>query len=456
MSHHLPAALLNALESVKGFERESFEAVHASGEQVTSIRINPRKISQDLALSFVENIEAQVPWCPQGRYLKERPSFTFDPLLHGGAYYVQEASSMFLWHVLEYCVEAHNKFLRVLDLCAAPGGKSTLLASFFSEGLVVSNDVIRSRSQVLAENVSKWGSANVVVTNNDPQQFAQLESFFDVIVVDAPCSGSGLFRKDPNAIDEWSEATVSLCSKRQQRIIADVYDALKPGGLLIYSTCSYSEEEDESIAEWISNTFDATSVRLPLRSEWGIAETCSGENIFGYRFFPGNVKGEGFFITVFRKQENEFRPQRLPALNSASKNEIALLDQWVDEKENYFFFNQAENIVAVPQAWQRDVALLQKKLYLRKAGVTIGVVKGKSFVPNHELALSFCVGKSISFIEVSKEEAIKYLQKKEVHFETAIAGWSVVRHNGINTGWVKVLHNRVNNYYPTEWRILKD
>lgn len=456
MSQHLPAALLNALEPVKGFDRESFEAVHASGEQVTSIRINPQKISRDPALSFFENIEARVPWCPHGRYLKERPSFTFDPLLHGGAYYVQEASSMFLWHVLEYCVEASNRFLRVLDLCAAPGGKSTLLASFFSEGLVVSNDVIRSRSQVLAENVSKWGSANVVVTNNDPKQFAQLDSFFDVIVADAPCSGSGLFRKDPGAIDEWSEANVSLCSKRQQRIIADVYDALKPGGLLIYSTCSYSEEEDEEIAEWMSNNFDATSIQVPLRSEWGIVETCTGKNIYGYRFFPGKVKGEGFFITVFRKQENEFRAQRLPALTSASKNEIALLGQWVAEKENYFFFNQAENIVAVPQAWQQDIALLQKKLYLRKAGVTIGAVKGKSFVPNHELALGFCVNQSVPFIEVSKEDAIKYLQKREIHFATSIAGWAVVRYNGINVGWVKVLHNRVNNYYPTEWRILKD
>ena len=200
MSHHLPLSLLQALEPVEGFDKASFEAVHASGDRVTSVRINPGKPVSDPQLSFTENIEANVPWCVHGRYLKERPAFTFDPLLHGGAYYVQEASSMFLWHALEHGVDPLNKSLRVLDLCAAPGGKTTLLASFFSEGLVVSNDVIRSRSQILVENVSKWGSANVVVTNNDPQQFAQLEHFFDVIVVDAPCSGSGLFRKDAAAI----------------------------------------------------------------------------------------------------------------------------------------------------------------------------------------------------------------------------------------------------------------
>ncbi len=447
---------MQALEPVEGFDKASFEAVHASGDRVTSVRINPGKPVSDPQLSFTENIEANVPWCVHGRYLKERPAFTFDPLLHGGAYYVQEASSMFLWHALEHGVDPLNKSLRVLDLCAAPGGKTTLLASFFSEGLVVSNDVIRSRSQILVENVSKWGSANVVVTNNDPQQFAQLEHFFDVIVVDAPCSGSGLFRKDAAAIDEWSEANVLLCSKRQQRIIADVYAALKPGGLLIYSTCSYSVEEDEEIASWICDNCDASAIRLPLQAEWGIVETCSRNDIYGYRFFPGKVKGEGFFISAFRKQEQPTRALRLPALAAASNSETALLDEWINAKEDYFFFNQAGQVIAVPKAWQQDIALLQKKLYLRKAGVSIGAAKGKSFVPHHELALSFLASRAIPFIELAKEAAVKYLQKKDFEFETTTTGWALVKHKGINIGWVKVLHNRVNNYYPTEWRILKD
>lgn len=456
MSHHLPAALLNALEPVKGFDRERFEAVHESGEQITSIRINPRKIKNDSDLIFHDNIAGNVPWCPNGRYLKERPSFTFDPLLHGGAYYVQEASSMFLWHVLESCIDASAKNLRVLDLCAAPGGKSTLLASFFRDGLVVSNEVIRSRSQILVENISKWGSDNVVITNNDPQQFAELENFFDVIVVDAPCSGSGLFRKDPGAIDEWSEANVQLCSQRQQRIIADVYAPLKPGGLLIYSTCSYSEEEDEAIAEWIYNEYNASGIKLPLEDDWGIVETNKTGNIFGYRFFPDKVKGEGFFISVFRKAEGDYRPQRSGSLTAIPKNEALQIAEWLQSPEDYFYFKQAENIIAAPKAWQQDIALLQKKLYLRKAGVTIGAVKGKSMVPNHELALSTLANGSLPFIEVSKETAIKYLQKKDVSFDTNKTGWLLVKHNGINIGWIKVLHNRVNNYYPTEWRILKD
>lgn len=456
MSHHLPAALLNALEPVKGFDRDSFEAVHESGEQVTSVRINPHKIKNDGELIFQENISGNVPWCTYGRYLTERPFFTFDPLLHGGAYYVQEASSMFLWHVLESCIDASDKNLRVLDLCAAPGGKSTLLASFFKDGLVVSNEVIRSRSQILVENISKWGSDNVVVTNNDPQQFAALENFFDVIVVDAPCSGSGLFRKDPGAINEWSEANVQLCSQRQQRIIADVYASLKPGGLLIYSTCSYSEEEDEAIAEWICKEYNASGIKLPLQDDWGIVETNTNKDVFGYRFFPGKVKGEGFFISSFRKAEDDYKPQRLPSLTAISKIEAAQITEWLKNPEKYFYFNQVENIIAVPKTLQQDIALLQKKLYLRKAGVTIGVVKGKSMIPNHELALSTLASSKLPTADVSKEDAIKYLQKKDVSFDTSETGWLLVRHNGINIGWVKVLHNRVNNYYPTEWRILKD
>ena len=181
----------------------------------------------------------------------QRPSFTFDPLFHAGTYYVQEASSMFLEQALKQSVDLSQP-LRVLDLCAAPGGKSTLLQSLLNkESLLVSNDVIKSRAAILEENIVKWGAANVVVTNNDPAHFARLENYFDAIVIDAPCSGSGLFRRDPEAINEWSENNVQLCSQRQQRIVADVWPALKQNGILIYSTCSYSAEEDEAILDWM-------------------------------------------------------------------------------------------------------------------------------------------------------------------------------------------------------------
>ena len=167
---------------------------------------------------------------------------------------------MFLWRALEAVRPRLGEGLRILDLCAAPGGKSTLLSSFFNDDLIVSNEILRSRSNVLYENVVKWGNDNFVVTNNDPSDFSGLQGFFDLIVVDAPCSGSGLFRKNPSAIEEWSEENVDLCSQRQQRILADVWPALKPGGVLIYSTCSYSLAENEMIADWLSETTNAVSV----------------------------------------------------------------------------------------------------------------------------------------------------------------------------------------------------
>jgi len=275
----LPPQLLQSLSDAPGFNREAFEVVHKSGAQVTSIRLNPGKLVADNAM-----IGDQVPWCPHGLYLSSRPSFTLDPCFHAGAYYVQEASSMFLWHALKESIGIDTK-KKVLDLCAAPGGKSTLLASYFTDGLVVANEVIKSRASILVENITKWGSSQVVVTNNDPSHFQSLPGYFDVMVIDAPCSGSGLFRKDPDAISEWSLDNVQLCSQRQQRILADVLPALKEDGLLIYSTCSYSAEEDETIADWLVAEMGMESKQLHPENSWGIVETISPlQKAYGYRF----------------------------------------------------------------------------------------------------------------------------------------------------------------------------
>ena len=237
----LPVALLDSLKGVEGFDKDEFIAIHQSGNQVTSIRLNQFKQANSLEKYYSK----EIPWCKNAFYLNERPSFTLDPVFHAGGYYVQEASSMFLWHILEQLIGNDTNGKKVLDLCAAPGGKSTLLASYFTDGLVVANEVIKSRSAILVENVIKWGLPNIIVTNNDPSHFNKLIGFFDVIVVDAPCSGSGLFRKDPSAIEEWSEDNVLHCSQRQERILADIIPSLKDNGILLYSTCSYSIDEDE-------------------------------------------------------------------------------------------------------------------------------------------------------------------------------------------------------------------
>lgn len=457
MAENLPIVLLNSLEHCTGFDRAAFEAVHSTGEKLTSVRLNTAKTpvrteigGQDLS---------PVPWCSGAFYLAQRPSFTLDPLFHAGTYYVQEASSMFLWSVLSQTAGAPSGE-RVLDLCAAPGGKSTLLASYFHNGLVVANEVIRSRSNILVENITKWGTGNVVVTNNDPAHFQALPGYFDVMVVDAPCSGSGLFRKDPHAIEEWSEDNVTLCSQRQQRILADVYPALKEGGLLIYSTCSYSREEDEDILDWLMQEFALESCPVQVQPEWGIVPVVSPEKqAAGYRFYPDKVKGEGFFIAAFRKKEHSSGTafvKKNTLLSPATRQEAAMAAGWLQDSEGLFLFKQKETIIAVQEQWRDDIAALQQTLHIRKAGVAIGEVKGKDLVPDHALALSLLVKKNLQALELDKENALQYLRRKDVALSDAPKGWTLARFEGVNMGWMKVLPGRMNNYYPVEWRILKD
>ena len=276
----------------------------------------------------------------------QRPSFTFDPLFHAGCYYVQEASSMFLEQALKQTVDL-TRSLKILDLAAAPGGKSTHIQSLISkDSLLVSNEVIRSRSNILKDNIIKWGCDNVVVTNNDPRDFARLENYFDVIVVDAPCSGSGLFRRDEEAIGEWSENNVQLCSQRQQRILADVWPALKKEGVLIYSTCSYSKEEDEEIIEWMNATIcQLAIVNWQLTNNWKIVESTEG-----YRFWPDKVKGEGFFIACVKKMdgedENEIRARK--KIELLSKKEVEIVKGWVKETDHEFV-KVLGSVYAVPK-----------------------------------------------------------------------------------------------------------
>jgi 16S rRNA C967 or C1407 C5-methylase (RsmB/RsmF family)/NOL1/NOP2/fmu family ribosome biogenesis protein len=453
----LPDKLLVSLKNIPGFDETSFKAVHASGDQVTSVRINPKKIQQadiEILAPGFNSALTQIPWCAYGYYINERPSFTLDPLIHAGAYYVQEASSMFLWHILESVVNRQDHSV-VLDLCAAPGGKSTLLSSFFANGLVVSNEVIKSRVNILQENITKWGNENVIVTNNDSKDFTRLDSFFNVIVADVPCSGSGLFRKDPSAIDEWSVDNVNLCCQRQQRILADIIPSLKENGILIYSTCSYSKEEDEEILDWIVDEFHLQPLQVSVPAEWNIIESASlKNNAFGYRFFPDKVKGEGFFIAAF-KQLNEVKESRKKEANLslATAKEIELLKEYIQIPEVISVFKHADIFNLFPSAFLAALKILSNNLYIKLAGVSAGSFKGKSFVPEHSLALS---NFPLSFTKVylDKAQALSYLRKQEIKI-TAPAGWCLVTYNNIGLGWIKNLSNRINNYYPSEWRILK-
>ncbi|HVT84573.1 MAG TPA: hypothetical protein VHD35_05195 [Chitinophagaceae bacterium] len=445
----LPEELLESLKSIESFDQEAFEKIHASGEQITSIRINPNKFSIE-NLKF--KIENKVPWTRYGVYLAQRPSFTFDPLFHSGCYYVQEASSMFIEQALEQSVDLSTS-LKVLDLCAAPGGKSTHIQSLISkDSLLVSNEVIQSRVPVLKDNIVKWGSENVVVTRNDPKDFSRLENYFDIIVIDAPCSGSGLFRREPGAIEEWSLNNVKLCSLRQQRIIADVFPALKKNGILIYCTCSYSKEEDEDICSWMTNELPIANCKLQIDKSWNIVESSAG-----YRFWPNKLRGEGFFLACFRKKDGEeYFTQKIknkPEL--LNKKEIAIIESWIG-KNSFQFIRRNDTVHAIPEKLVADINFLSDHFRTIYEGVAMGQLIREKLIPDHSLAMSNLLTESIPATELNYDNAIEYLKKKDIKIGVTVNGWQLVKYENHDLGWINALPNRINNYYPKELRILKE
>jgi NOL1/NOP2/sun family putative RNA methylase len=450
--YHFPENFLSKLVGSPGFEAENFIKAHQNADSPTSIRLNPFKISAIKG-------DKQVPWCSKGYYLDSRPSFTFDPLFHAGGYYVQEASSMFIDHILHY-INKDSDGIRVLDLCAAPGGKSTLINSALkSNDLLVANEIIKTRVPVLTDNLTRWGTSNTIVTNNDPKDFGRLKGFFDMILVDAPCSGSGMFRKDPAAMDEWSEANVNLCHQRQERILADVYPALKEDGYLIYSTCSYSVEENEDILDWLCSEFELESIRIPVEADWGIVESQSTQRqAWGYRFYPDKVKGEGLFAACLQKKESsgDVSNTKYKDHQKANFKEIDLAKPYIKEPDNYYYFKVNDDWLAIDREHRHSLGILQQYFYIKKSGVRIGKLAGKDMIPDHELALSLAINKE-RFLEteLNKQQAIQYLQRENIiDLNTPDKGWSLMTFEGHALGWAKLLPNRINNYYPKEIRIL--
>lgn len=442
----IPKPLLTDLQGVEGFSEEAFLAAHMQ-PPVTSVRLHPFKTQGDFLHA------GQVPWCAQGRYLAERPVFTLDPAFHGGAYYVQEASSMFLDHMLR-SLDCEKAGLRVLDLCAAPGGKSTLIASLLhKESLLISNEVIRSRATILDENITRWGFMNNWVTANDPRDFGRLDGYFDIMVVDAPCSGSGLFRKDVRALNDWTEANVQLCSERQERILADVWPALKTDGILIYATCSYSRQEDEAILDWLQATYDVRSLQVPVPEAWGIQTTRSANGMTGYRFFPHKVQGEGLFIAAIQKK-NATPLQQYPRFKTAHDKKIQQQAGYLLSGDDAVFMQTGkEDFNALRPAHEQDWHLLQKLVYFRRAGLRLGTPAGKDWIPAHDVALSVDASPALSGIDVSREQALHFLRREEMALVDPPRGWQLIRYNGLGLGWIKSLGNRINNYLPKHWRI---
>ena len=392
-----------------------------------------------------------VPWCENGFYLQDRPIFTLDPLLHGGAFYVQEASSMFLHQVVKQHLLSAK---RVLDLCAAPGGKSTLLLQSLAEDcLLISNEIIRSRANILSENITKWGNSNSIVTNNNPSDFGRLlPSYFDAVVVDAPCSGEGMFRKDLNAINEWSPQAVDICAKRQQEILSSVWETLKPGGVLVYSTCTFNKEENEENVEWICSKLGATTLAVDLKGNSDI--TLSD---FGYRFYPHKTRGEGFFISVLKKNKSdEVQENSLNFKKNVKQRELkdTHVSKMLKNSKEWAFFESSDKIKAYNRSFLNDCLFFEQQFNCLSSGIVMGELKGKDFIPSQQLALSKEIDlKKIEKIELDYKSAILYLKKEAIYLPDAKKGFLLVCYKNLPLGWVKNVGNRCNNLYPQAWRI---
>lgn len=415
-----------------------------------SIRTNIRKL-HDLANSK----NNRVAWCNTAFYLNEKTSFTLDPLLHAGAYYVQEASSMLIAQAFEQLCP-HNEPITVLDLCAAPGGKSTLISSLLADNdVLIANEVINSRASILKENICKWGLGNTIVTNNDPKDFGKLTASFDAIFIDAPCSGEGMFRKDADARNEWSIDNVALCAERQQRIIADVWDALKPGGMLIYSTCTFNQRENEDIADWICSDFGAECCSLDLPEHWGVFQG-NGSTAHVYHCFPNRVKGEGFCIAAFRKSDDDFAPSRKPKKADNSKpKKFTNIDKWVTFAPAAYIEIDDE-VWAIPPAMKSAYQTFSQ-LNIVAAGVPLANTKGNKLVPHPALPLSVFFDQSaFANIEIDRTAALQYFRKEALQINCDTRGWVVLTYRNLPIGVVNNLGNRANNPYPAAWRIRMD
>ena len=456
---NLPAAFIERTRQLLG--ETKYQQFSEALQQEVPVSIRPNQEKCDFPVKGTP-----VPWAAQlGYYLADRPTFTFDPLFHAGAYYVQEASSMFVARALqEYVHEAAV----MLDLCAAPGGKSTLARSVLPEGsLLVANEVMRNRSQVLAENLIKWGHPEVVVTNNDPADFTPLHHFFDVILTDVPCSGEGMFRKDEVAVEEWSLDNVDTCWRRQRRILNDIWPTLKPGGLLIYSTCTFNVEENEENVAWIAKELGADILSVPVETAWGLTGNLEGKDFPAYRFLPGFTKGEGFFMAVLRKHEAPvetitLRPEKKKKGKEAKGKGAAPVvavpkeaKQWVQHPENYQWEVRNQTVVAIPSHHANEFSILRQSLKVLHEGITVGELKGKDLIPQHSLAMSTeRIKEAFPQAPLSYEQAIAYLRKEGLILDGDVPrGYVLVTYQQQPLGFVKNIGNRANNLYPQEWRI---
>lgn len=423
-------------------------------EPPVSIRLNPYKYDA-ARMQLPAEEKSRVEWCEQGRYLKQRPSFTLDPLLHAGAYYVQEAASMYVTDVVRRFAAADGP-LMALDLCAAPGGKSTALRSVLPEGsLLMSNEPMRQRANILMENIQKFGHPDTIVTNSYAIDYQRSKLEFDVILCDVPCSGEGMFRKDEGAIREWSAQNVRKCAELQRQIIADIMPCLREGGLLIYSTCTFNRHEDEENTDFIADTFGM-------------------EKLDERHFIPGVTPTEGLYMAALRRKDSPAPSSAGNMLTAAASQKAQkaakrrgkgntqqpvtgakMISRWIEGSEGYDLTMLGGRIVAVGKRWRTVFDRAQERLRVMHAGIEIGEQKGKDIIPSECLALSTAVSRSaFASAELGREQALQYLRREQITLPTDTPrGYVLATYLGLPLGFAKNLGNRANNMFPQEWRI---
>lgn len=398
-----------------------------------------------------------VPWCHDGVYLSTRPQFTFDPLFHAGCYYVQDAASMFISHVIKQKV---TRPARYLDLCAAPGGKTTAAIDALPQGsLVVANEVITGRARILADNMTKWGHEATIVTNDSPKNIGRLTHFFDVIAADVPCSGEGMMRKDEQAAAQWSSSLINECAERQRSIIDDIWQALKPEGLLIYSTCTFNREENENIIEYICDNYGATVENVPISQSWNIQGGIKCD-FPCYRFFPHKTRGEGLFMAILRKSGGE-RKTLNPDKKTATKKSVSEqlkrdVSNCLSSEVPLSVFINNDKINVYPSCLEKEFSILRSSCRVIQEGIEFATIKGKKNVPSHSLAMSRLL-KHDSFpsAELELENAVAYLRGEAIILSSDIPkGFVIVTFHNMPLGFANNLGNRANNLYPKALRIL--
>ncbi len=431
-----------------------------------SVRLNPSKPGAGFGCRTQD-----VPWSRYGLMLEERPAFTLDPYFHAGGYYVQDSSSMFTGHIFRRIAEKYihqDRPVRVLDLCAAPGGKTTDLAASLrlmtgNRFLLAANEVMRQRAGTLADNLAAWGDPNVLAASSDPGRWGAMQGMFDIILADVPCSGEGMFRKDPDALAQWSEAAVSLCQARQRRIIADVWDALAEGGTLIYSTCTFNRYENDLNIKWICDTLGA-SPAIPAGEDTG---TCHGvlKTEYGFLLVPGLVKGEGQYCSAVTKingagrQEKDTASKRSSAGRRSAKGESQAIRQIPAGlfTEEVRLADKGGRIEAVPEVVANDVSRISSFVNVLCAGCNAGTVKGKDFVPASDLALSTILSpEAFPSIEADLETALAYLHRDQINPPCPDKGFIKICYRGMPLGLIKNIGTRCNNLYPASRRIRMD